>query len=347
MTKKMKAGTKQTPDVYNTLLEISKVEEILSLRAAGIRSRDIATTVLGKSSKKSIVNYISNAYASGNLFINGVPYSDVVAVATAVDYKKPKVLIFDIETSPFISYAWTRFKQYIQDSMVLQEGYVLCWAAKWLDNDNVMSDAIWNYDADVNEGNDFEVCKSLHALLDEADIVVAHNGNRFDIPTMNTRFLYHGLPPNKPYKKVDTLSILKHNFMLPSNKLSTAAIYFGLPHKMDAGGFGVWKRCMDGDKEAQEHMEVYNVQDVLTLEALYLKIRPWHNTHPNVALYYDDPVDRCPCCGSHNTHTVSPAVGVAVSAITVYPLMVCADCGKRSRKTTKLNCSTGVLRNIP
>lgn len=330
---------------YNTSLDKTVVDLIIEMKSTKTKSsREIAKTVLGASTNKSLVNYVYNAYVAGTLYVNNVKY-ELSSTARA-----PKILIFDIETSPFMAYAWTRFKQFFQDSMVLQEGYVLCWAAKWLGNDNVMSDAIWNHDAAdgaVCEGNDYEVCKSLHALLDEADIVVAHNGNRFDIPTMNTRFLFHGLPPNKPYKKVDTLSILKHNFMLPSNKLSTAAIYFGLPHKMDAGGFSVWKRCMDGDKEAQTHMETYNIQDVITLEALYMILRPWHNTHPNVSLYYDDTDARCPCCGSKDINVHDPAAIQSAASVTLYPLVTCNSCGKHSKKAGKLNISTGILRNIP
>ena len=310
------------------------------------------------STKKSTVNYIYNAYLSNSLYIDGELYGvgelteeDANEVESeprfilSVSNKMPKILVFDIETAPFIAYAYSRFKQYFGDANVQQEGYVLCWAAKWLGEENVITDAIWNHHEVVNEGDDYEVCKSLHELFDQADIVIAHNGNSFDIPTMNTRFLYHRLAPNKPYKKIDTLSILKRNFNLPSNKLSSAAIYFGLPNKMDPGGFYTWRGCMNGDVESQTHMMDYNIQDVITLESLYLLLRPWHNTHPNVSLYYDDKTNRCPCCGSQDIYTSLD--DVVTAAVTQYPMVICNSCGKVSKHAGKLNNIKGIIRNHP
>ena len=358
MPKKMTANAKKSSLAYNTLMDIDTVKSIVELCKTGLKSRAVSMQVFGKESRKSIINYIYSAYNADCLYVSGTPYQyydgpsspttqPVDTNTTPLFQKEPKILIFDIETAPFLAYAWSRFKNYTSDAQVVQEGYVLCWAAKWLGNDNIMFDSIWQHDAKVSEGNDYEVCKSLHALFDEADIVVAHNGNRFDVPLMNTRFLFHRLPPNTPYKKVDTLSILRHNFMLPSNKLSSAAIYLGLTDKMDAGGFHTWLGCINGDEEHQEHMLTYNIQDVLTLEELYLRVRPWYNSHPNVSLYYSNPTNRCPCCGSVNVTTQNPDTHTAVSAMTVYPLVICNNCGKRSRKATKLSSSVGVLRNIP
>ena len=44
----------------------------------------------------------------------------------------------------------------------------------------------------------------LRQLFDEADIVVAHNGNSFDIKMRNAKFIEFGLTPPSPYKSIDT-----------------------------------------------------------------------------------------------------------------------------------------------
>ena len=53
---------------------------------------------------------------------------------------------------------------------------------------------------------------------------------------------------------------------------------------------------MNGDKSAWEQMKAYNVQDVILLEEVYLRLRPWIQNHPNVTMY-DGDLDACPRCG--------------------------------------------------
>jgi hypothetical protein len=45
-------------------------------------------------------------------------------------------------------------------------------------------------------------------------------------------------------------------------------------------------------------MRRYNIRDVVALEPLYLKLRPWIEGHPNVAVYSDSDEVACPKCGS-------------------------------------------------
>jgi hypothetical protein len=47
-------------------------------------------------------------------------------------------------------------------------------------------------------------------------------------------------------------------------------------------------------------METYNKRDVDLLESVYLKMRPWIKSHPNIGLFVESDEPICPVCGSNN-----------------------------------------------
>ena len=136
-------------------------------------------------------------------------------------------------------------------------------------------------------------------LLNEADIVIAHNGDKFDLPKLNSRFIVNGLNPPLPYQSVDTLRHIRRQFGFTSNKLDYVNKLLNLERKTDTGGFELWERCMLGEQVALDEMEGYNINDVRILEETYLHIRPWIKPHPNMGLFImDENQHRCPSCGS-------------------------------------------------
>ena len=56
-------------------------------------------------------------------------------------------------------------------------------------------------------------------------MIVAHNGDRFDIPWINTRCLYHRLDPLPKVKILDTYKECKNAFYLNSNRLDYVSQY--------------------------------------------------------------------------------------------------------------------------
>lgn len=214
----------------------------------------------------------------------------------------PRILIFDIETSPELGYVWGRFKQFLAPVQVKQRSFMLTWSAKWLGEEEVVDDAIF-YSRDVPEGgygekDDYEVVVSMWEYLDAADVVVAHNGLRFDLPYLNSRFAYHNLGMPSPFKVVDTCKIAKKYFRFPANSLKELGIYLGIEvPKLDTD-FQLWIDCMEGKKEAWEYMVEYNRYDVKLLEEVYLRLRSYDKSAPNLALYFDDDILRDPVTGS-------------------------------------------------
>lgn len=282
------------------------------LRQAGQSLRDIAEELLGRRTQESTLRYHLSKLSDQE---EGVP-------------EGAKILVFDIETAPCMSYHWRRWKENIGQEQAITESYMLTWAAKWLGDDAVISDALYNYDMyNQDPENDYHVVQSLSKLLDEADMVVAHNGRRFDIPVLRTRMVYHGLDPFNPTRVIDTLQIAKKEFKFPSNALNSIAQYFGLGEKLKHDGFSLWRGVMENDPDAWDTMIRYNEQDVLLLEDVYLKLRPWDTRHPNVALYGDLTIERCPCCGSSDLEKTEVYDTTNVSKFPVYK---CNSCGKPS-----------------
>lgn len=137
--------------------------------------------------------------------------------------------------------------------------------------------------------------KEIWQLLDEADVVVGQNSKQFDVKTLNARFLFHGLPPPSPFQQVDTKLEYKKIVRIPSYKLDDMGDYFEQGRKLEHEGKELWFKCLAKDKKAWNRMLLYNKQDVLLTEKIYLKLLPWIKLHPNVGQY--DGKVCCTNCG--------------------------------------------------
>lgn len=282
-----------------------EIEAVVELKKSGMKHRDIAEKVFGKRSMASSVWYILNEHF----------YKKPVK-------KSPRVLIFDLETSPELGYVWGRFKQFLAPVQVKQRSFLLTWAAKWLDEEGVMYDAIPNYrkapERGFSEQDDFEIVSSLWRLLDECDVAIAHNGLRFDFPYINSRFAYHGLGMPSPYKTVDTCKIAKKYFRFPANSLKELGIYFGIETPKLDTDFQLWIDCMEGVPQAWEYMAKYNTYDVKLLEEVYKRVRPYDKSHPNMGLYYEGDAVRDPVTGSDNVVELDALTYTSQSAFKTY-----------------------------
>ena len=179
-----------------------------------------------------------------------------------VDHKRAaKILILDIETAPLRAWVWSKWKQNVHDNQMISDWFMICWSAKWLFEKNCMSAVLTP--KEILNHNDKRITKILWDLVNEADIVIAHNAVGFDIKRINTRFLIHELPPPAPYKVIDTLLHLRNQFANSSNKLDTINHKLGLQRKMETGGFELWSECCSGNPTALKQMELYNIQDII------------------------------------------------------------------------------------
>ncbi|MFP5260998.1 MAG: ribonuclease H-like domain-containing protein [Blastocatellia bacterium] len=212
---------------------------------------------------------------------------------------KPKILLFDEETAPSLGHYFDLWKEgNIVDTV--KDCYMLCFAYKWLGDKKVSSYALPDFKGyKPGSEDDKELIKKLWELFNEADVLVAHNGDKFDIRKANARFAYYNLPPPSPYKTIDTLKVAKRYFNFTSNKLDSLGKHLGYGSKLVHTGFNLWRGCMSGDPNAWKHMIEYNKRDVVLLEKIYLHFRPWIQNHPNISILMNMP-NGCPGCGSKN-----------------------------------------------
>lgn len=235
---------------------------------------------------------------------------------------KAKILMLDIETAPMEVYTFQLRDVTIGIDQIIHDSYMLCWAAKWLGKKEVMNDNLYVHAKD----GEFTIAKSIWKLLDEADIVVAHNAKRFDVKWLNAVFLKYNMPPPSSFKIIDTLTESRKAFYQVSHRLNFLTQKYKIGEKRKHEGFKLWPKCMKGDKKAWTSMIKYNKKDVVILEKLYLLMRPYMVTHPDLGLYSTKKGDImiCGVCGCIDFKKGSFEYGKSW----VYQRFICKNCGK-------------------
>lgn len=240
----------------------------------------------------------------------------------------PRIMFFDIETAPSIAATFKRWNTNITPDSVIEEGgWMICASWKFSDENKVHSSVLSDFDA---VGNcDWTVVKDLREAYDKADIIVAHNGDKFDVPLFKTRNMVNQFPPLRKIPTIDTLKLAR-KLKFESNKLDSLGHYLGLGRKLTTGGIKLWLDCMNGNEEALKKMKDYNVQDVLLLESVYYALLPYVDAG-NVGVYFDDGKHHCPSCG---TDLVKPTGKTIKNYAYEYTEYVCDICGHYSSART-------------
>jgi hypothetical protein len=217
---------------------------------------------------------------------------------------KTKILLYDIETSYIIvkQKRWGLWDERAIDTEIVQDWQILCFAYKWLDEKKVYVTGQDDFE-DYTPGtlDDYNVVSELRDLFNQADVVIAHNGNSFDQKKAQARMMIHQMQPPEPYQQIDTKLAIKRVAAHTSNKLADLNKSLGLEHKLEAGGMATWDGCMAGDPKAWAKMKRYNKGDIVALEQLYLEERPWMANHPPINVLERRP-DACPKCGHDRLH---------------------------------------------
>jgi uncharacterized protein YprB with RNaseH-like and TPR domain len=250
---------------------------------------------------------------------------------SSVGGDKPKVLFFDIETSPNKMHGWSLWNQNFGLNQIESEWFILSYSAKWLGSDEVMYE---DMEGIVDTENDTHLLDSLWRLIDEADVVIGQNSKSFDLKKCNARWIMNGYLPPSPYKQVDTLDIAKRNFAFTSRKLEWMTDKICENKKLTHGkfaGFKLWKECLLDNPEAWLEMKEYNMMDVISLEELYLKMAAWDNKHVNFNLYTKEDKHICRC-GSHSV----VEAGYSYTGVSKFQQYRCLDCGATTRGRVNL-----------
>ena len=233
---------------------------------------------------------------------------------------KVKQLFFDIETCPNIGLFWQAgYKQNIPYDNIIQERRIICICYKWRGEKQVHS-IVW----DKNQ-NDKTMLQQFVKIANEADELIGHNGDKFDLPWIKTRCLFHGIPMFPSYTTLDILKAARSKFKFQSNTLNYIAGFLGLGSK-NSTSFDLWKKIvLKNDKKSLNYMIKYCKQDVVLLEKVYLKLANYitSKTHHGM-LNGGEKVD-CPECGSKKMKIATTRI--SASGLKRIQLQ-CTSCGK-------------------
>lgn len=202
--------------------------------------------------------------------------------------------------------------------------FICCFGWKWLGSPKTNVITLLDYPG-KNCQDDTKLLKAAWAVLSEADLLVAHFGDKFDKPFIRARFAHAGIPNFPMVRQVDTCLISREIFCLSSNRLSNLAEFLGCENKKMEKGRGWpdwWMGVLRGDASSLKNMAFYCAQDVRALEDVYVRMKPYiparyliDESMGNKAL--------SPCCGS-------PIVfrGQYYAARKIYQRFQCKKCYK-------------------
>lgn len=240
-----------------------------------------------------------------------------------------KVLYLDIETSPNIADVWGLWQQNVGLPQLRRASRTIGFGFKWRHG----SKAKWvgEYNGATGELDLYdEMLARVHALLDEADVVVTYNGDGFDLKILNSEFAVAGLAPPSPCVSIDLFKVVKKNFRFPSKKLAYVADVLIGDTKVQNGGHVLWRRCLDDGvdpevrRKAWALMARYCRQDVDLLEPLHEKLEPWLPASVNLSIIGGPREEMgCPKCGGEEVEKR----GFAYTATRAYQRLRCKGCG--------------------
>jgi hypothetical protein len=207
-------------------------------------------------------------------------------------------LFIDIETSPCIGSFWRPgYNINLSHQNIEVQARIITAAYKWQHEKGVHA-CQWSKPAKgiPFSQDDKYVVQEIVNAMNQADEIVAHYGDGFDVPWIRTRALYHGIITGV-WKTVDTKAWASKNFLLPSNKLDAIAKYLMIGTKIRTE-YDLWRNITFADcQKSLAKMMKYNMHDVELLEQVWDRMRHWVPTSTHSGVYNGLPKYTCPECG--------------------------------------------------
>lgn len=237
----------------------------------------------------------------------------------------PKILVLDIETLPNAGYFFQLYKENNNFETITKERSILTFSYKWLGEAKAKGISVLTFHrpgTKFDPYNDKELVRRICDILKQADFIIAHYGDKFDMRMIRARAVINGLKSPPPVAQIDTYKLCKKHFNLNANRLDYLGKVLGLGRKIPMR-WENWQRCAEGDKEAIKEMLKYNKQDVELLEKVFLHIQPHVETKINHNLFVDKSNLICHTCGSDKIQKR----GYLMNKISRRQRYSCQDCG--------------------
>ena len=235
------------------------------------------------------------------------------------------MIVWDVETSFATVATFSLHTEYTSHKNILSDWHMIC--GSWMELGNKKPSAVSLLDdpkrfkKDIHD--DYYVVWRLREALKDADLLIHHNGDAFDIKKLNARLMYHGIKPLPQIQTLDTLKEVRKVAAIISNRLDYLGTFFHVGNKIHTDG-ELWLDVLRGDEKAIRKMVKYNKEDVSLLKRVYLKIRPYIKRHPMFPVRTAEYV--CPVCDSLNVMKE----GIKITRLGKRQRRHCKDCGSWS-----------------
>jgi hypothetical protein len=236
-----------------------------------------------------------------------------------------KIITLDLETAPRIATIWRPGQQYVGVDQLLKDSAILSAAVKEYGK---RTEYLCTHDTNPGDlRDDYALVGWLYEKLYDADLVVAHNGVRFDLPIIRERMASHGMPAFRMPRCHDTFIMYGKVMQGASGKLAWLSQKFSQLEKSSHARFSgnsLWDAYMVANKAALREMRKYNIRDVEATEQVWETLVPWWTVQrPPIG-----DGETCPTCGSDH---VRGAGTVMPGQVREYPMYECGNCGAYHR----------------
>lgn len=263
---------------------MSVIKDIEIMRKRGLSYSEIAQRIGGKATKDSVQKLFTRANAGvdkGSVKLYTPSAAKRKVVKTAVQKSKESVSsntdpytwllktpakrevvsgdkefvgltigYFDIETTFSM---WSRF---LCGSVADQFGNVQTVSTKTHPGRGVIDDS--------------KAVAAYAELISKFDILVSWNGKLFDVPRINARLAFHGLPLLYPRMHIDAMYLAKGSmFNIGRKSLANAEAFFEAKNGKTMLSPRIWDKADHGDDEQFETIVEHCEADVLVLREIF------------------------------------------------------------------------------
>ena len=241
--------------------------------------------------------------------------------------QKPKILYYDIETSPLKAWVWGTGEQYISYNQLDKDFKmwgIICVTYCW--NDGKPAKSIdWGYE----EQDTAKVVKEFDEIIKQADLTIGKNSDRFDTKMINACRMFAGLPGLPQWTKYtdDLEKQMRRYFRMPSQSLDYISQQLGLGGKikMEMQDWIDIVEKNDKGKTSLKKMIKYGLKDTEDTRFLWDKLSEHFDSKWNQSTFEGVKlICKHADCGSSDLKKD----GTRVAGKTKYQHYTCKACGR-------------------
>lgn len=247
---------------------------------------------------------------------------------------KPKILFYDLESTPLQAWIWRPGKQFVGHKQLVkghQRYGIICITYCW--NDGKPAQSIdWGFE----EQDTKRVVQEFDKIIAQADLTIGKNSDRFDTKMINAARMFADLPGNPSWTKYtdDLEKQMRKYFKLPSQSLDYISDMLGFGGKIKME-FQDWIDIVEKNSSGAaslKKMIKYGKKDVEDTRALWFKLSEHFDSKWNQAAFQGDTLScKHMNCGSLNLIKR----GTYLQGVTRYQEWQCRDCNRYAGRTIK------------